>query len=338
MPALRPEQLAAHLEAPLAPLYLLHGDAPLLIEEAADAIRAAARRQGIGEREILISGQGFQWQQLALASGNLSLFGERKLIDLRIPNGKPGKDGGDALQQLAESLQPGSDVALITLPELDWSSRKAAWFTALGRQAVSLELQTPARDRLPAWLAARLERQRQSATAEGLAFIADHVEGNLLAAHQEIGKLGLLYPAGALELAQIRDAVRNVARYDVDSLRLAMLDGEPGRCARLLEGLRGEGEAPPFILWSLASDIRVLARLRGALDAGRPTAPVVKAERVFEPRRRRAVERAASRLDSRRLSAALRHAAHIDRVAKGLARGEVWDELLQLTLRLRPRG
>ncbi|MCB1909922.1 MAG: DNA polymerase III subunit delta [Rhodocyclaceae bacterium] len=338
MPALRPDQLDAHLEAPLAPLYLLHGDAPLLIEEAADAIRAAARRQGVGEREILISGQGFKWQQLAHASGNMSLFGERKLLDLRIPNGKPGKDGGDALQRMAESLESGGDVVLITLPELDWSARKAAWFTALTRQAVTVELQTPPRERLPAWIAARLGRQQQSAPAEALAFVAELVEGNLLAAHQEIGKLGLLYPPGALTLAQVRDAVLNVARYDVDGLRLAMLDGEPGRCARLLDGLRGEGEAPPLILWTLASDIRVLARLRGSLDRGQPAAAILKGERVFEPRRRQAIERAAARLDRRSLGAALRHAARIDRIAKGLDRGAVWDELLQLTLRLRRRG
>lgn len=338
MPALRPEQLGAHLEARLSPLYMLHGNAPLLVEEAADAIRATARQQGISEREILISAQGFKWQQLAAASGNMSLFGDRKLIDLRIPSGKPGRDGAEALIRLADTLEAGGDVVLITLPELDWASRKAAWFATLGKRAVTIELVTPPREQLPGWIASRLARQQQSAPADALAFIAEHVEGNLLAAHQEIAKLGLLHPSGTLTLDQVRDAVLNVARYDVETLRLAMLEGEPGRCARLLAGLRGEGEAPPFILWTLASDVRVLARMRGALDLGQAAADVLKAERVFEPRRRRALERAAKRLDSRRLSAAVRHAARIDRIAKGLACGEVWDELLQLALRLRPRG
>ncbi len=338
MPTLRPEQLVTHLAGELAPLYLLHGSAPLLVEEAADAIRAAARRQGVGEREILVAGQGFKWEQLALAIGNMSLFGDRKLVDLRIPNGKPGKEGGEALQKLAERLEPGGDCVLISLPELDWSARKAAWFAALGSSAVALELNTPSRDQLPAWIASRLARQQQRATADALEFIAEHVEGNLLAAHQEIAKLGLLYPAGDLELAQVREAVLNVARYDVDGLRLAMLEGDPGRCARLLDGLRGEGEAPPLILWTLAGDIRVLARLRAALDGGGAAAAVLNAERVFEPRRRQAIERAVRRLGARQLQAALQHAARIDRIIKGLAPGEVWDEFLQLMLRLRPRG
>ncbi|HNF00649.1 MAG TPA: DNA polymerase III subunit delta, partial [Thauera aminoaromatica] len=207
---LRPDQLAAQLERPLAPLWLLHGNEPLLVLEAADAIRAAARRQGYEERETLVVGHGFKWDALALAAGNLSLFGGAKLIDLRIPTGKPGRDGGDALQRYIAHL-PSQTLTLVTLPEVDWATRKTAWFKALADAATTLELHAPERERLPEWVARRLSAQKQSAPPEALAFIADHVEGNLLAAHQEILKLGLLHGEGALTLEQVQDAVLDVA-------------------------------------------------------------------------------------------------------------------------------
>lgn len=333
---LRPEQLPAHLERPLAPLYVLHGDEPLLVLEAADAIRAAARAQGFDERETLVVGQGFKWDQLTLAAGNLSLFGGRKLIDLRIPTGKPGRDGGDALQRYIAGLDGGT-VTLITLPELDWATRKTAWFKALEAAGVVLELNAPERERLPAWIAARLERQQQKASREALDFIAEHVEGNLLAAHQEILKLGLLHPPGALTLEDVRAAVLSVARYDLDALREALLEGDPARCVRLLEGLRAEGAAPPLVLWALTTEIRTLAALRAAQDAGQPLNAAMKAERVFDDRRRSALQRALPRMRLATLRASLLAAARIDRMVKGIADGEVWDEFQQLTLRLARR-
>jgi DNA polymerase III subunit delta len=333
---LRPEQLAAHLAKPLAPLYLVHGNDPLLVAEAGDAIRAAARSQGYAEREVLVAGQSFRWDSLRLAAGNLSLFGEAKLVDLRIPSGKPGKDGGEALQGHAKALPEGV-VTLVTLPALDWAARKSAWFLALAQAGVVLELLAPERDQLPRWIAARLGRQGQSAPPEALAFIADRVEGNLLAAHQELQKLALLYAEGALTLAQVEEAVLDVARYDVDKLRMALLEGERARCARLLEGLAGEGSAPPLVLWALANEIRTLATLRAGMDQGQPLAGLLKTERVFDERRRTAMERALARLSLGQLRSALLHAARIDRIIKGLAKGEVWDEFLSLALRLAKR-
>jgi len=330
---LRPEQLAAHLDKPLAPLYVLHGNEPLLVLEAGDAIRAAARKQGYAEREVLVAGQGFKWRELQSAAGNLSLFGASKLVDLRIPNGKPGRDGGEALQRYAKTLDDGV-VTLVTLPELDWATRKAAWFVALAEAGVAVETNAPERDRLPDWIAQRLARQQQKAGPEALAFIADHVEGNLLAAHQEILKLGLLHPPGELSFDAVREAILNVARYNVDALRQAMLEGDATRCARLLEGLKGEGEAPPLILWALANEIRTLANLRQGLDDGQPLQGLMKAERIFDDRRRQAIQRALPRLDGAPLRTAILHAAKIDRMIKGLAGGDVWDEFLQLCLRL----
>ena len=266
----------------------------------------------------------------------MSLFGGAKLIDLRIPTGKPGRDGGDALQRYIANL-PTQTLTLITLPELDWATRKTAWFKALTDAATTLELNAPERERLPEWVGRRLAAQKQSAPPDALAFIADHVEGNLLAAHQEILKLGLLHGEGALTLEQIQDAVLNVARYDIDKLRQALIEGDPVRCARLLEGLKGEGAAPPLVLWALANETRSLANLCAGRDAGQPLPALFKAERIFDARRQQAIGRALGRLTQGGLRAALMHAARIDRMIKGLAAGDVWDEFLQLALRLAAR-
>ncbi|CAI08610.1 DNA polymerase III subunit delta [Aromatoleum aromaticum] len=333
---LRPEQLSAHLAKPLAPLYLLHGNEPLLVLEAADLVRAAARRQGFDERETLVVGQGFRWESLSAAAGNLSLFGGSKLIDLRIPGGKPGRDGGDALQRYARSL-PSGIVTLITLPEVDWATRKTAWFTALSQLGVTVELNAPERERLGEWIAVRLARQKQTASPEALAFIAEHVEGNLLAAHQEILKLGLLHAEGSLSLEDVQNAVLNVARYDIAKLRDALVEGDPVRCTRLLEGLQGEGAAPPLVLWALANEIRMLAKLCAGKTAGQPLATLFKAERIFDERRKYALSSALGRVRTGTLRAALLHAAKIDRIIKGLAPGDVWDEFLQLAMRLARR-
>ena len=289
---LRPEQLAAHLAQPLGQLYVLHGDDPLLTVEAGDALRAAARKQGYDDRTVLVVTPSFKWEELFHASGNLSLFGGRTLVDLRIPTGKPGRDGGEALQRYVRDL-PADTLTLVTLPEMDWRAKKAAWFAALVEAGVGIECNAPPLAQLPQWIARRLATQQQTAPAEALEFIALHVEGNLLAAHQEIQKLGLLHPPGALTLQQVSAAVLNVARYDIDDLRAALQARDAARCARTLEGLRAEDAAPPLVLWVLANEAR-----------------------------------------QRMQRAALLHAARIDRIIKGLSRGDLWDECLQLALRL----
>lgn len=329
---LRPEQFDAHLTQSLALLYVLHGDEPLLVLEAADALRRAARAQGYDEREVLVAGNGFRWDQLQLAGGNLSLFGGNKLIDLRIPNGKPGREGGDALQRHAEQPMEGV-LTLITLPLLDWKTRKTAWFTALGKAAIVIEFNAPELRQLPDWIAQRLARQQQSAVPDALDFIALHVEGNLLAAHQEIQKLALLYPAGCLTLEQVEAAVLDVARFDVDKLRAALLAGETPRCARLLDGLRAEDTAPPLVLWALTQEVRTLAQLRAGLDRGERFDTICREARVFGARQS-LYKQAAQRYSTAQLRAALLQAARVDRMIKGLLRGDVWDEFLQLVLRL----
>ena len=329
---LKGEQLATHLERELRPLYVLYGDEPLLVLEAADAIRAKARQQGYNEREVLTVLPQFDWGQLLAAGGNMSLFGDKKLIDLRLPTGKPGKEGGAALQQWCQNLSY-DNLLLITLPELDWKEEKAVWFTTLVNAGVALKLNAPPLNELPGWLIGRLRRQQQSAELDSLKFIAERVEGNLLAAHQEIQKLGLLYPPGPLSLAQIRDAVLNVARYDIDGLREALLAGDIARLSRTLDGLKQEGEAPPLVLWAMSEEIRALTGIRAGLDAGKPIDALLKEAKVWGPRAM-PVKKALQRLSTAALEAALQHAGRIDRLAKGIGQGNIWEEFLRLGLRL----
>ena len=329
---LKGDQLAAHLERELRPLYVVYGDDPLLVIEAADAIRAKSRQQGYSEREVLTVLPQFDWGSLLAAGGNMSLFGDKKLIDLRIPTGKPGKEGGSALQQWCQNLSM-DNLLLITLPELDWRDEKAVWFTALLNAGVTIKLMAPPLAELPGWIAGRLRRQQQSADLDSLKFIAERVEGNLLAAHQEIQKLGLLYPTGQLNITQIRDAVLNVARYDIDGLREALLSGDVGRLARTLDGLMQEGEAPPLILWAMSEEIRALTIIRAGMDAGKPMDMLLKDAKVWGPRAN-PVKKALQRLSTTALEAALQHAGKIDRLAKGIGHGNIWEEFLRLGLRL----
>jgi DNA polymerase-3 subunit delta len=333
---LRLDALDAHLTKSLAPLYVITSDEHLLALEAADKIRRAARAQGLTEREVLVAERYFKWGELLAANQSQSLFGDRKLIELRIPSGKPGKDGGQALQEYVGSLNP-DNVTLITLPKLDWQTAKAAWVGALQQAGVYIDIPLVERAHLPAWISMRLATQQQSADKQSVEFIADRVEGNLLAAHQEIQKLGLLYPAGKLSFEQVQDAVLNVARYDVFKLNEAMLSGDSARLVRMIEGLKGEGEALPLVLWAMAEEIRTLLKLRAGVAQGKGLGMLMKEYRIWGPRER-LMEPALRRLKLPQLEAALQEAAQIDKMVKGLRAkefaGDAWDALLQLGLKV----
>jgi len=207
---------------------------------------------------------------------------------------------------------------------------------AVAAAGVVVKLLSPGLAELPGWLAGRLARQQQSAGADGLRFIAERVEGNLLAAHQEILKLAVLYPEGALSLQQIRDAVLDVARYDLDALREALLSGDVARLTRTLDGLQQEGEAPPLVLWALTEEVRALAQVRSGLDRRHrrhALDALLRDARVWGPRQA-LFRRAVQRMRAEQANAALAHAARIDRMIKGALRGDVWDEFRQLSLRL----
>jgi len=333
---LRFDALDGHLAKTLAPLYVVTSDEHLLALEAADKIRRAAKAQGFFEREILTVERSFKWGALLAANQSQSLFGDKKLIDLRIPTGKPGKDGGQALQDYVTHLSP-DNLTLITLPKLDWATQKAAWVSSLQQAAVYIDIPLIERNHLPNWISQRLALQQQSADRQSLEFIAERVEGNLLAAHQEIQKLALLHPAGKLSFEQIHDAVLNVARYDVFKLNEAMLAGDVKRLSRMLNGLKGEGEALPLVLWAMAEEIRTLLKLKAGMNQGRPLSALLKEYRIWGPREK-LMSPALNRVSLRTLQTALQEAAQVDKMVKGLRApafaGDAWDALLQLGLKV----
>ena len=337
-------QLAAHLNKGLRPLYTLHGDEPLQLQEAADAIRAAARAQGYTERSVYtVAGAHFDWSAVLAAGGSLSLFADKQMVEIRIPSGKPGKDGSAAIQQLAaQAAQDDNTLTIVTLPRLDKQTKSGAWFAALEAHGVTVQIDTIERGTLPPWIAQRLAQQGQRVVSgeEGqrtLQFFADRVEGNLLAAHQEIQKLGLLYPQGELSLAQVEQAVLNVARYDVFKLSEAVLSGQLARVVRMLDGLQAEGAAEVLVHWTLAEDIRALKRVRDAMANGQPLPMALRAQRIWGVKER-LFERILPRL-SDAAAARLLHSAHVvDGIIKGLpAPGwpqDGWQALRRLAMDL----
>jgi len=257
------------------------------------------------------------------AGGSLSLFADRQMVEIRIPSGKPGNAGSTALQQLAQQSRDNSDLlTIVLLPRMDKSMRAGAWFGALENNGVSIEVAPVERAALPQWLAQRLAQQGQRVRpgVEGqdtLQFFADRVEGNLLAAHQEIQKLALLFPAGELGFADVESAVLNVARYDVFKLSESVLAGQTARVQRMLDGLRAEGESEVLVHYALSEDIRALKRIRDAIGAGRPLPLALREQRIWGPKER-LFERVLPRLDARAVSALLLAAHQVDGIVKGL--------------------
>jgi DNA polymerase-3 subunit delta len=329
--AISSEDLPRHLASGLKPLYVVFGDALLLAIEAADCIRTAARAAGYTERETFIAEQHFKWDELRSSAQSLSLFATRKVIDLRIPSGKPGVEGGQALQDYCTGLSP-DVLTLISLPKLDWSAQKSQWFSALQQHGVVISADDISRSALPRWIAGRLKQQDQTTDDTTLEFLADRCEGNLLAAFQEIQKLALLYPAGQLSFEQVKDAVMDVARYDIFKLSEAMLRGDSARFAHILDGLRAEGTATTLVLWAVCEDIRTLGKVLQAMQRGGNLGNTLRDIRVRKDKQG-LIENAARRLKFPHIERAMLQAARLDKIIKGLRQGDVWDELLQLGLR-----
>lgn len=317
-------QLQAHLGKGLRSLYTLYGDEPLQQQEAADAIRAAARAGGYSERSShTVAGAHFDWSAVLAAGGSLSLFADKQILEIRIPSGKPGKDGSQALQQIAESARGNdSTLTLVLLPRLDKATKSGAWFSALDANGVTLQIEPIERAALPPWIAQRLAAQGQRVVPgeEGqraLQLFADRVEGNLLAAHQEIQKLALLHPTGELHGEQIEQAVLNVARYDVFKLSDAVLSGQLARVQRMLDGLQAEGVAEVLVHWALAEDIRALKRVKDAIAAGRPLPMALREQRIWGAKER-FFERIVPRLSDQDAAQLLQSAHTVDGIVKGL--------------------
>ena len=337
-------QFAAQLQRGLKSLYTVHGDEPLLQQEVADAIRAVARTQGYTERTVhTVAGAHFDWSEVLAAGGSLSLFADKQIVEIRIPSGKPGKDGSVALQQLAEGSQGNdSTLTIILLPRLDKATKTGAWFGALESFGVTVQVEPVERRALPQWIAQRLSAQGQR-VAEGeegqrtLQFFADRVEGNLLAAHQEIQKLALLYPQGELSFEQVEGAVLNVARYDVFKLAEAVLAGQTARVQRMLDGLKAEGEAEVLVHYALAEDIRALKRVKDAMGQGRPLPMALREQRVWGLKER-LYERVLPLLSATDLANLLQAAHQVDGIVKGLKVADWptdgWQALQRLALQL----
>lgn len=350
---LAPAQLQPHLQRGLKNLYTLHGDEPLLLQEAADAIRSTARTQGFSERSVhTVSGAHFDWSEVLAAGGSLSLFADKQILELRIPSGKPGLAGAAALGQLAEQSR-GNDslLTLVMLAQLDKAAKSTVWFGALERCGVTLQVEPVQRNALPQWLAQRLalQGQRVAAGEEGqrtLQFFADRVEGNLLAAHQEVQKLALLFPirshakeagleAGVLSFEQVENAVLNVARYDVYKLSEAVLGGQVARVQRMLDGLQAEGESAVLVHYTLAEDIRALKRVKDAIGQGRPLPMALREQHIWRERER-LFERVLPRLSETALARLLQAAHQVDGIIKGLKQPnwptDGWQALQRLAM------
>jgi DNA polymerase-3 subunit delta len=322
---LAPAQLKQHLAKTLAPLYVLAGDEPLGQSESLDAIRKAARHDGADERTSFVVDRSFNWQSVQQFGQALSLFASKRILEIAIPNGKPGVEGGKVLAELAENTIPDT-TTIIILPALARDIKKSVWFTKLQSTAMVIELHDVSTAQLPQWIAKRLALQNQSTNQATLEFMAHQVEGNLLAAHQEIQKLGLLYPEGELNAEDINTAVLNVSRYDAFKLGEAVLAGDPERTSRILQGLQDEGEQPVAVMNPLIWVLRPLVRVKRAQALGENINQAMTSARIYGERQQ-LTKRALSRLSLRQLEAALQKLCDIDRIAKGMMIGDAWLEL-----------
>ena len=329
---LRPEQISTHLEQGLAPVYLVSGEEPFQLEQATNAIRDHARQRGYTDRQVMHVERGFDWQQLTSSANALSLFADKRVLELRLPSGKPGDAGSKALQQYCER-PPEDTVLVIVAGKLEKAQQNSKWFKALEQNGVVVQVWPIEADKLPSWIRQRMQQREMQPTPEALAMLADRVEGNLLAADQELEKLRLLTGGGTVTAEQVAAAVSDSARYDVFSLVDTALLGDRGRAVRMLYGLQGEGVEPVLVLWALGREIRTLAGMSFALQAGQPLGQVLGQYRVWD-KRKRPVQAALQRYPLKRWQALVWQVGEIERVIKGQAAGKPWDELLQLTLKV----
>lgn len=329
---LKAGQLRTALDKQLAPVYLLSGDEPLQLGEAADAVRLAAKKAGYVTRELLTVDTSFNWGELLQAADAMSIFSEKKIIDLRLPSAKPGTEGSKALVNYCMKL-PEDTLLLVTVGKLEKAAKKSKWVMALEQQGVAMQVWPLSGDDLLHWLQQRLKIKGLSTDQAGLRIIASCVEGNLLAAAQEIEKLYVLYGQGQLSEQQITSAVTDVSRYDVFNLVDAALSGRVQRVLKVLNGVRHEGIAAPVVLWALTREIRNLIHIKQKLTVGQAQRSVFMQHQVWD-KRQKLVTHALSKLNRQGLLHMLLLAAKTDRQIKGAQEGDCWESLLELSLKL----
>ena len=321
----RPDQLADILSTRLHPVYLISGDEPLQVMESADRVRASCRQQDYAEREVFDVDTGFDWQLLIDEANSLSLFSSRRILDLRMPAAKPGRDGGQALKAYVSNL-PEDTVLLITAGKLDAAQKKSAWFRALDQVGVVVQCWPVGPERLPAWIRQRFQSRGMQPGADVVDYVCQRVEGNLLAAAQEVDKLNLLVGPGAVEIEKVRQAVADSARFGVFELADSALAGDPGRVIRILHGLHAEGIEPVLVTWALAKDIRLLA----AVSTNRDSADYALKQAGVWQNRMPLYKSCLARHSSASFNRFLQRCAKIDGITKGQQAGNVWDELQTL--------
>jgi DNA polymerase-3 subunit delta len=327
---LRPEQAAAALQKNLAPVYFISGDEPLQQGEVADAIRAAARSAGYDLREALVADAGFSWHELSQAANSLSIFADKKIIDLRLPTGTPGAEGAKALIAYCAHL-PEDTLLLVTAAKMASSSLKTQWFQALDKAGCVIQVWPLEGQDLMRWLQQRMQQRGLQAETEGIKILASRIEGNLLAAAQEIEKLYVLYGVGRLSNQQIFDAVADSSRFDVFKLMDSVLAARVDRIFKILSGLQAEGVAAPVVLWALTREARVLIKIKQAISQGQNRAQVFKNNQIWD-KRQQLVGDALNRLDDNDLNNILVMSAKADRQIKGQQQGEPWETLLAVCL------
>ena len=325
-------QLQNQLNNNLAPVYVVSGDEPFQVDEACKMIRGVAEQQGYSERQVLYVERGFDWSMLTAESNNLSLFAQKRLIELQIPNAKPGVDGAKALQAYVQAL-PQDTCLLIRSGKLDASQTKSKWLKSLEQAGVFLQVWPVEAARLGQWIQQRLALRNLRVDPQALKILADRVEGNLLAADQELEKLLLLYGEGELNTEQIQSAVSDSARYDIFSFADVAMAGEPKRVTKLLFGLKAEGVEPVLMLWVLHREIRVLSLIHGDIDAGQKIEAVMAKHRIWD-KRKPLIKRALQNSSREQTQKWLKECRQIDRIIKGQEAGRAWDELLELGLQV----
>jgi DNA polymerase-3 subunit delta len=318
------------LQKSLSAVYLIGGDEPLQIVELSDAIRHAAKRAGFLEREIFSTDTGFEWSEITTSSQSMSIFGDKKVIDLRVPSANFGNEGAKTLISYCEKL-PADTVLLITCGKLNAAAMKTKWFEAVDKVGVTIQVKPLEGDELLQWLQHRLQQRGLTTDRAGLALLAERVEGNLLAASQEIEKLYVLYGASALTKAQIFDVVADSSRYDVFKLIDAILAANENRIFKILEGLQAEGVAPPVVLWALMREARTLCKVKIELSEGKSKDIVFRNNQIWD-KRIGLVEKAIKRLSHTKLFEILTLSAKADRQAKGQESGNVWETILAVCL------
>ena len=329
-------QLSSHLAKSLLPCYLVTGDEPLLVQEALDSIRAAARAQGFGTRELFVQTTGFDWNDLSSAGGNLSLFAERQIIELRLPTGKPGTKGSAAIADFAAGA--GGDILfIVSAPKLDRNAAKAKWASALEQHGGLVQVWPVSQRDLPGWISGRMRDAGLQPDADAVALITDRVEGNLLAAQQEIEKLRLLLGEGPVSVRDVDGAVADSSRFDVYKLVDAAVGGNAGRAIRILGGVRAEGVEPVIVMWALTRELRALAGLAESVRGGADLGSAMRQARVWQSRQG-IVRACVSRHSVDNFYRLLKQSRDADAAAKGQKRADPWQLATDIVLELAAPG